>query len=142
MAYYIPLLVVIIGNTMYQFCAKSVPESADPYLSLTFTYLVGAVLAFLLFLTIGNDGGLGTELHKLNWTAFALGAAVLTIEAGTLFMYRVGWPINSAAIVASSCVAIILLIIGYLVFQEALTWTKMAGVAACIAGVILLNIQN
>jgi len=142
MTYYIPLFVVILGNTMYQLCAKSVPQTADPYLSLAIAYTVAAILALILFFILSNESGLSAEFHKLNWTAYAIGAAVLTIECGTLFMYRVGWPVNSAAIVASSCVAIILLFLGYLLFHEALDWTKICGVGACIVGVILLNLQH
>ena len=140
MAYYIPLLIVIIGNTLYQIFAKSVPEEANAFLSLTITYLVGAVVCFIIFF-FGQHDAVAIEASKINWTAFALGIAVAAIEGGTLLMYKVGWPINTAAIAASCCVAIILVFVGAALFSEAITWNKVAGIAVCIAGVVLLNLK-
>ncbi len=43
-SYIWPIALVVISNTLYQVCAKSVPEGMNPLASLTVTYLVGAVL--------------------------------------------------------------------------------------------------
>lgn len=51
MNYVWPLALIILSNVMYQVCTKSVPNEMNPFASLTVTYIIGAVVAFLLYLT-------------------------------------------------------------------------------------------
>ena len=40
-----PIALVVLSNTVYQICSKSMPLEVHPFASLTMTYLVGAVLS-------------------------------------------------------------------------------------------------
>ena len=51
-AYIWPMALLVLSNTMYQICAKSVPETLDPFASLTVTYLVGAAASTVLFFAL------------------------------------------------------------------------------------------
>ena len=44
-SYIWPIALVVISNTLYQICAKSVPEGMNPLASLTVTYLIGAAVS-------------------------------------------------------------------------------------------------
>ena len=52
-----PILLVIGSNTVYNICAKSTPAEANSFVSLSITYLVGALLSIdMFFLTsAGKD---------------------------------------------------------------------------------------
>ena len=54
-------------------------------------------------------------------------------------MYKAGWEVSVGNIVQAIFVAIALLVVGVLVYKEALTATKVAGIAACLVGIFLLN---
>ena len=41
-----PLLIIILSNTVYQICAKGIPEQMNTYASMTITYAVATL--FLL----------------------------------------------------------------------------------------------
>ena len=63
MFYYVwPVLLVVLSNTVYQICTKGVPENMNPFASLIITYLVGATVAFILFLILGDSRDILTEL--------------------------------------------------------------------------------
>lgn len=75
MNYYLPLISVIIANVFYHNVAKCQPANANPYLSLTISYLVSMFICFLLFCL--NNGSLKNDIINLNWTSFFLGLALV-----------------------------------------------------------------
>ncbi len=52
-SYIWPIALIVLSNTVYQICAKSVPEGMDPMASLTVTYLVAALASGILFFAFG-----------------------------------------------------------------------------------------
>ena len=42
-SYVWPIALVVFANTLYQICAKSVPQDLNPFASLTVTYAVSLV---------------------------------------------------------------------------------------------------
>ena len=48
-AYIWPIALVIFSNILYHICAKSSPEGAHPFASLTVTYLTGALVCGILY---------------------------------------------------------------------------------------------
>ena len=77
-----PLLLVVLSNTFYQICAKSVPEKMNPFASLTVTYAVGAVASLAMFFVLNRNGNLIAEYKKINWAPFILGIVIVGLEVG------------------------------------------------------------
>lgn len=73
------------------------------------------------------------------WTPFVLGLAIVGLEAGYVFLYRAGWKVSSGALTANICLAVALLIIGYLLYKETITIKQLAGVVVCGVGLFLIN---
>ncbi len=138
-SYIWPISLVVLSNVVYQICAKSVPAEMDPFASLTVTYLVSAAASALLFLLLGHGAHLGREYAKLNWAPFVLGVVIVGLEAGWLFAYKAGWQVSTAFIVQSAFLAGVLLLVGYFLYHEALTWNKLVGVAICLIGLVFIN---
>ncbi len=135
---YWPMAVAVISAVFYHIASKSTPPGTNVFASLTITYLIAAALSAAACLLSGSGGLIG-GLRGVNWTAVVLGAAIVGLEAATIFMYKVGWNVNTGYIVRSIFIAAALLAVGSLLYREELTPTKIAGVAVCLAGLFLLN---
>lgn len=138
-AYIWPIALVVVCNTLYQVCAKSVPADMDPFASLTVTYLVGAAASFALYFVINRQGDLLREYRALNWAPVVLGFVVVALEVGMIFAYKAGWKVSLASTVQGSFVAIALVAVGALFYHEAVTFNKLAGIALCLGGLALMN---
>ena len=138
-AYIWPMALLVLSNTMYQICAKSVPETLDPFASLTVTYLVGAAASTVLFFVLRHGGSLTEEYGKLNWAPVLLGLVIVGLEAGWIYAYKAGWQVSTAFIVQSAFLAAVLLFVGYFLYHEALTWNKLLGAAICLIGLAFIN---
>ena len=82
LSYIWPIALIVLSNTLYQICAKSVPEGMDPFASLTVTYLVGAAVSGILYFLLGTSTNLLKEYSKLNWAPVVLGVVIVGLEAG------------------------------------------------------------
>ena len=140
-SYVWPIALVVLSNVVYQICAKSVPERINPFASLTVTYLVGALASAVLFFALGSGGNLAKEYAKLNWAPFVLGIVIVGLEAGWIYAYKAGWQVSTGFIVQSAFLAAALLLVGYFLYHEALTWNKLVGVAICLIGLVFINIK-
>ena len=138
-SFYWPIGLLVLSNVFYHITAKSLPVQVDSIFSMTVTYLVGAAVSLLLFFTLGSGEAVSQQVAGLNWAPFVLGLSVVGLEVGAIFMYKAGWEISVGNIVQAIFVAIALLVVGVLIYKEALTGTKVAGIAACLVGIFLLN---
>lgn len=134
-----PIAMVVTANILYQICAKSVPKDLDPFASLTLTYVTAAAASAVLYFALNRDGGLLREYAKANWVPFVFGIVLVGLEAGWVYVYKVGWPVSTASIVQSAFLAAALLFVGRLLYQEALTWNKLVGAAICLVGLAFIN---
>ena len=140
-AYIWPIALVVLSNTFYQICAKSVPDGMNPLASLTVTYLVGAAVSCTLYFLLNRNASLLREFRLLNWAPFVLGIAIVGLEVGFIYAFRAGWQVSMAQIVSSAILAVILIFVGYLLYHEAITWNKIVGIVVCLAGLVLINFK-
>lgn len=141
MSYIWPMALLIASNTVYQICAKSVPKEINPFASLVVTYLVGAAASAVLYYVLGSDGSLMKEYGKLNWAPVVLGIVIVGLEAGWIYAYKAGWQVSTGFIVQSAFLAMSLLLVGFFLFHESLTWNKLVGVAICLIGLVFINLR-
>ena len=132
------MLIVICANTIYNITTKSTPADISPFASLTVTYTVAAVSSLLLFFITAENRDLAAELTKTNWTAFALGIAIVALEFGFICIYRAGWKISIASLVANISLACILLLIGILIYRETISVRQIIGMFLSAVGLILI----
>ena len=142
LSYIWPIALIVLSNTMYQICAKSVPEGMNPFASLTVTYLVGALLSGILYYALGNHSGLLKEYSKLNWAPIVLGIVIVGLEAGYIFAFKAGWQVSTAQVVQAAILAGVLLFVGWLLYHEALTWNKIVGIVICLIGLVFINLKT
>ena len=138
-SYIWPIALVVISNTLYQVCAKSVPEGMIPLASLTVTYLIGAVVSCVMYYLLNRDANLFREIRLTNWAPVVLGVVIVGLEVGFIYAFRAGWQVSMTQIMTSAMVAVILIFVGHLLYRETITWNKIAGIIICVAGLVLIN---
>jgi len=134
-----PLALVVLSSVLYHSCAKSVPEELNPLASLTVTYAIGAMVSLVFFYLLNPNADIAAEYRKMNWAPIVLGLAVVGLEVGYIYAYKAGWPISTAQIVQAAVLAVLLLFVGKLFYNEGLTLNKVAGIIACLVGLGLIR---
>ncbi len=134
-----PIGLIVLSNVFYHICTRSSPEGVNPFAALTATYAVGAAVSAAAYFLTAQGGSLLGEYKHMGWQPLVLGLAIVGLEAGYIYMYRAGWPISTAQLICSALLAVCLLAVGWLLWRESLTLTKLIGVAVCLAGLYLIN---
>ena len=134
-----PIGLVVLSNIVYHICAKSMTDKVDPLASLTVTYLVGAVTSAVMYFVLNRGGNLFREYEKLDWAPFVLGIVIVGLEVGCIYTYKAGWSVSTASIVQSAFLAVALIFVGYFLYHERLTGSKIAGILICIVGLYFVN---
>ena len=107
--------------------------------SLTVTYAVGAVCSAVMYLLMNRNGSLLQEYGRMNLAPVLLGISVVGLEAGYIYAYKIGWPVSTASIVQSAFLALALIFIGALLYHEAVTASKVIGIAICMIGLYFIS---
>ncbi len=137
--YYWPIILIVTSNAFYHICSKSTPKGANTFLSLLVTYLVAAASCLVFYLITCQSKNFLSEVKILNWSSIALGLSIVCLEFGFIEMYRVGWDISIGPLIANIGLAILLILIGFILYHEHLTIYQIIGVVLCVAGLIFIN---
>ena len=134
-----PIALVVLSNTFYQICSKSVPQDIHPLAALVVTYLVGAAAAAILYFALTKGGNILKEFSHLNWATIVLGIVIVGLEVGWIFAYRAGWQVSTAFIVQSAILAVCLIAVGFALYQEPVSASKIIGIVICLVGLYFIN---
>lgn len=135
-----PILIVILANTFYNICMKSMPNDVNPFGALMVTYLVAAIISAIIFAFMVGPSNVVFEISKINWTSIILAIAIVGLEVGYVFVYRAGWTVSTATVVANIGLACVLIGVGYLLYKENVSINQILGIIVCMVGLILINI--
>lgn len=134
-----PIGLVVLGNVIYNICAKSTPRNANAFLSLTVTYIIAGICSFGFYLGSSGSGSFSPEFSKLNWSSFMLGIAIVMLEFGYICVYRAGWKISVGSLVANITLACALILVGLLLYKETISLRQIIGLVVCAAGLALVS---
>ena len=140
-SYIWPIALVIFSNTVYQICAKGIPEEVSPFASLAVTYTIGAAVSVVLHLLLRPGDGIFKEFAKMNWAPFVLGLVIVGLEVGWIYAYQAGWPVSTGMIVESAILAAVLIFVGRALYHEPVTWNKLLGIVICLVGLVFINLK-
>lgn len=136
-----PLALIVVSNVVYQICTKSVPEGMHPLASLTVTYLAAAVVTLVLYYVLNKNADFTREIARINWAPILLGFVIVGLEVGYIYAYRAGWNVSVLPIVQGAVLAVILIFVGFLLYQEKITWNKVIGIFVCLGGMALIGLK-
>ena len=134
--------IVILATLGYHLAQNFVLAEANPAVVLLAAYSVALVFTLAIFYLYPMEQNLATELRLAGWQSVGLGFAVVGIEIGFLLVYRTGWQLSTAGLVANAAVALILLPIGYFFLKERLGPINLVGIFVCVVGLIMINFQK
>lgn len=134
-----PLAIIIFSNILYQICAKGIPVQMNTYASMTVTYAVATLFSALMFFITTKGGNILNEFKMTNWATIILGIVITGLEVGFIFAYKAGWQVSTLATVTNAFLAIGLIFLGYFMYHEVISWTKIVGVLLCLAGIWFIN---
>jgi len=137
--FYFSIILAIFSSALYHFVAKSTPAHVNFAVSLLVTYGTSMVVVLLTFYFFPLKDGLAAEFKKLNWASFVLALAVVGIEFGYLLMYRAGWNLGIAAVLATGISSLILVPLAVFIFKDKISWINIGGIFVCLIGLIMLN---
>lgn len=133
-----PLCLTVAGNVAYQLGARMVSSTMHPLSALTLTYLVAAVVSFLLYGMTSEKGKRREKIFSFSPAAAGLGISIVAMELGNIYMYRAGWEVSTAFIAISAAATAGLLVAGTLLFHENCDKKKVWGILLSFAGVVLI----
>ena len=136
--YIAPLFLVIICNMVYHLISKSLPNQTNPFLGLIATYGIAFIGSIIVFLLTKNTV-FAQEKGRISIFNLLLGVIIIGVEGGYMLMYRAGWEISKASVLANIVLTILLVIVGTLFYKELLDMRKIIGVVLCVIGIVLLN---
>src|SRR5262249_30008462 len=131
----LPLAIVIVSGIVYHLAQKS-SGPVRPWPMLTVAY--GAAFAIAVFLTLASSDTRGWALGRARTSGLLVGLAAFGIEAGFFYIYRAGWPLASASVIANVTVTAILALVGIIVYREPVTGARVAGLLLATAGAALI----
>jgi uncharacterized membrane protein len=119
---------------------KSMPGDVNPFGALMVTYLVAAIISGMIFVYAVGPNNVGAELSRINWTSVVLALAIVGLEVGYVFVYRAGWTVSTASVVANIGLACVLIFVGYFLYRENVSINQIVGIIVCMFGLVLINI--
>jgi len=138
-AYWWPVILVLVANTIYHISSKAVPGSMDPFAAVFFNYVVAMTASFALWMILGKEHSLTLQLSRVNWAPVVMGLSITAVEISFVFMYKLGWNISIGSTITNIAMAVALAVIGILFYKEAITMHQMIGIALCILGLVVMN---
>ena len=133
-----PILVVVGANTVYNISTKSTPTDVNSFASLAASYAIGMIFSVIMFYITAENKNIIAELSKTNWTAAALGVAIVALEFGYICIYRAGWKISAATLIANISLACVLMVIGILLYKESISMKQIIGIIISAVGLVLI----
>ncbi|MBQ0067235.1 MAG: EamA family transporter [Phascolarctobacterium sp.] len=134
-----PLILVIMANTFYNIAAREIPQSLDPFFSLTFAYFIAMLISGGLYFVYNPIENLVGEFAKLDWFTLLFGLCIIGLEYGYIYIYRTGWKISIASLVSNIVLAVFLLLVGLFLYKEQITFSQAVGMVLCLIGLILIG---
>lgn len=116
---------------------KSMPNDVNPFGALMITYLVAAIISAIIFVYMVGPSDVGVEISKINWTSVILALAIVGLEVGYVFVYRAGWAVSTASVVANIGLACVLIFVGYFLYKENVSANQ---IVVCMFGLVLINL--
>jgi multidrug transporter EmrE-like cation transporter len=132
-----PIVMALVGTTVYHLAQKAIPATLDPRIALTLMYGAALALSLLSFAVPWSPDRTGSAA-RFHWAPILIGVCIVAVELGFLLAYRQGWKLSLASAVTNVMTAALLLLIGLTVYREQLNATRIGGLLLCLVGLALI----
>jgi drug/metabolite transporter (DMT)-like permease len=136
--FFLPLIIIVASQIIYDVSAKAINEDINAYAGTTIIYSILTVFYFLIFVIFTPDASISVEFSKMNWAVVTFALGSIGLESGYIFLYRAGWNISLGGMVCNILLAMCMLGVGLLLFNENITFIQWCGFLFCLAGLIVV----
>jgi drug/metabolite transporter (DMT)-like permease len=137
--FYFSITLAILSSALYHLSQKATPVDVNPAVAILMTYAVAFCLTLLIFFFNPTKIGFLAEVRQLNWASYLLAFSIVGLEVGFLLVYRSGWNLGIAAVLANVVASLLLVPIALFVFKQRLSPVNIIGILVCLAGLVMLN---
>jgi drug/metabolite transporter (DMT)-like permease len=131
--------IAIIGQVLYHLAQKLIAPNANPILATLVFYTLASLMCGPLLFLFPINGSLRDALSEMNWAVLGVALAIVLIEIGFLLIYRVGGALSTSFVITASVTTALMALIGVGLLKENFSLTKLAGVALCLGGIVLIT---
>ena len=139
-SYYLPVVIIVFSNMLYDIAAKSFPAEINAQAGLTAYYVIAAVVSLALFFLTSETKNFAGELKKITWATFTLALGCTGIDLGYVLLFRAGWNISYGSLACNIMIVIALILVGKLLFHEYINKYHLIGISLCLGGFALINL--
>ena len=140
--YFLPVIIVVGANVMYDVVAKAVPDDINTFAGLMVTHFTLIIINAAIYIFGHGFSEMAHQITQINWAVIVFALTLLGLDAGYILLYRVGWNLSLGTLVCNISLAVCMLIIGGTIFHEAILWQQILGAAGCIAGFIMISYKE
>lgn len=138
--YYFAISIAIISTISYHILIRSISDTTiNPFVLLLFIYLVSIILTLIVIISFSELSIKNITGIQDKWKYLLIGVSIVGVELGYILAYRSGWKVNITAVFANISVAILIIPIGYYLFNESISNIKIFGIGLCIIGLFIIN---
>jgi len=137
--YYLSILIAASAGVLYHVSQKSIPDKANPMVSMMITFSVALIATMVWYFIEGSSSPLISDAKNTNWASISLGLAIVGLEFGILLAYRSGWQISNFNLFYTFILAALLLPVGLLIFKETVSIRTIIGMCVTVGGIILMK---
>ncbi len=138
--YYLSILIAASAGVLYHVSQKSIPDKANPMVSMMITFSVALIATMVWYFIEGSSSPLISDAKNTNWASISLGLAIVGLEFGILLAYRSGWQISNFNLFYTTSLVLILIPIGITFYNEILNIKTIIGICVSIVGLIIIKI--
>ncbi|MBQ6298472.1 MAG: hypothetical protein IJK81_12455 [Selenomonadaceae bacterium] len=135
---FLPITVAVLTNVLYHIASKSISDEQNAFMGLVVNYATALIASAILFFLTPHEKIL-VEAAKSNWACILMGLSITGVEAAFVMIYRAGGELSTASLIVNILIALAMLIVGGVFYNEQISAQKIFGAALCIAGVIILS---
>ncbi len=137
---FLPITIAVAANVFYHIASKSVPAEQNAFMGLVVNYATALLASVILFFLTPHEKILA-EAAKTNWACILMGLSITGVEIGFIMIYRAGGELSTASLIVSILIALAMLAVGGIFYNEQISLQKIFGATLCIAGVIILSLH-
>jgi drug/metabolite transporter (DMT)-like permease len=138
MLFYLSIGMTIFANLAYNLCQKTTASQAHPLVALSVTYTMALATCLIFYALTSRPMALTESLRQLNVSSYALGPAIVILEAGFILAFREGWNLGYAALVSNAAASLLLIPIAYGFFHESIRPSQYVGIVLTLFGLFLI----
>ncbi len=137
--YYLSIVLAACSGLLYHVSQKHVPSRLDPCVSLMVTFSVALLGTVFWYFSKGSSARLYEDIRSLHWSSAALGLSIIGLELGVLLAYRAGWKISTFNLFYTFLLAFLLIPVGRIFFNEAMSFKSLVGIGVTVVGLLLVK---